>query len=349
MQKPLMQADKALLTLRRDEYDPFIDFVKGVCIVLVVLTHCLPDIVQFYVLFPLWGRPAVPLFLIIQVFHTYKKGLDVADTNYRRMWQRIVKPFLVTELVIFILCATMIMTIGDHNWSSLIQQTITKAGLGPGAYYPWIYVQFAILLPLIAPLFKRLKGIWLAVTFILVCELIEILCSVTKMPEELYRLLFLRYLFLAYLGYVLVFKGYLMSWRIVFLSAISIVATLFLVYSDINLSPFVYDSYGWKTCHWVCYFYIAYLMIWMLKWVDKKTGVFTSWNGYMKKLGRYSYEIFLFQMLYFAVFHGVLVESLFFYIQSMVVVQMIVIVFALVICIVPVVAYKDRKKVKSPV
>ena len=81
MQNPLTQADKALLTLRRDGYDPFIDFVKGVCIVLVVLTHCLPDIVQFYVLFPLWGRPAVPLFLIIQVLHTYKEGLDVADTN----------------------------------------------------------------------------------------------------------------------------------------------------------------------------------------------------------------------------------------------------------------------------
>ena len=141
----------------------------------------------------------------------------------------------------------------------------------------------------------------------------------------------------------------MLSWRTISLSILSIAATLFLVYSDISLSPFIYDTYSWRPCHWICYFYIAYLMMWMLKWVDEKTGAFTAWNGYMKKLGRYSYEIFLFQMLYFAVFHGVLVESLFFYIQSMVVVQMIVIVFALVICIVPVVAYKDRKKVKSPV
>ena len=56
MQNPLMQADrdKALLALRLDGYDPFIDFMKGVCIILVVLTHSLPDNVQDHILSPLW-------------------------------------------------------------------------------------------------------------------------------------------------------------------------------------------------------------------------------------------------------------------------------------------------------
>lgn len=349
MQNPLMQADKALLTLRRDGYDPFIDFMKGVCIILVVLTHCLPENVQDFILFPLWGRPAVPLFLIIQVFHAYKKGLDTARTNYRKLWQRIVKPFLITELVIVVLLWAMATALGGCNWSYFTQLMVTNAGFGPGAYFTWIYVQFAILLPLLVPLFKRIKGGWLAVAFILVCELIEVLCSVTAMPVWLYRLLFLRYVFLIYLGYELTFKGYLLSWCTISLSVLSIAATLFLVYSDISLSPFIYDTYSWRPCHWICYFYIAYLMMWMLKWVDEKTGAFAAWNGYMKKLGRYSYEIFLFQMLYFAVFHEVLVGWLLLFIPSNLVVQVVAVIMALVICIVPVVAYKDRKKVKSPV
>lgn len=64
------------ITLQKEGYDPFIDYLKGVCIFLVVLAHCLPH--TEYILFPLWGDQAVPLFLLIQVFHAYKHGVDEA-------------------------------------------------------------------------------------------------------------------------------------------------------------------------------------------------------------------------------------------------------------------------------
>ena len=64
------------ITLQKEGYDPFIDYLKGVCIFLVVLTHFLPH--TEYILFPLWGDQVVPLFLLIQVFHAYKHGVDKA-------------------------------------------------------------------------------------------------------------------------------------------------------------------------------------------------------------------------------------------------------------------------------
>lgn len=61
------------LTFKTDGYDPLIDYTKGLCILFVVIQHSIPTVLHHYTMFALWGRLAVPLFLLIQVFHTYKK------------------------------------------------------------------------------------------------------------------------------------------------------------------------------------------------------------------------------------------------------------------------------------
>lgn len=61
------------LTFNRDGYDPLIDYLKGLCILFVVIQHSIPTALHHYTMFALWGRLAVPIFLLIQVFHAYKK------------------------------------------------------------------------------------------------------------------------------------------------------------------------------------------------------------------------------------------------------------------------------------
>ena len=98
---------KNIVKLKSEGYDPFIDFLKGICIVLVILTHCIPSVIRRQTFFAFWGMPAVPIFLIIQVFHSYKKGIDnVKRTDFIKIWQRIIKPFLLIEflLILIILC-----------------------------------------------------------------------------------------------------------------------------------------------------------------------------------------------------------------------------------------------------
>lgn len=91
-----------IITFNKVGYDPRIDFTKGVCILLVVLTHCIPEPMQLAVLFPLWGLPAVPLFLMIQVFHCYKKNESPRMCSFKKLWKRIILPFVFTEFIIFL-------------------------------------------------------------------------------------------------------------------------------------------------------------------------------------------------------------------------------------------------------
>lgn len=61
------------LKFKKEGYDPFISYLKGVCIFWVILTHTITKDVHDYSLFCLWGDMAVPIFLAIQCVHVYKK------------------------------------------------------------------------------------------------------------------------------------------------------------------------------------------------------------------------------------------------------------------------------------
>ena len=135
-------------------YDPQIDFLKGVSILWVLLTHCIPYDVQDKILFCLWGAQAVPLFIIIQVFHSYKKGFENVTLSIKKLWNRIIRPFLFTIGVIYVLY----LIYGYFTHVSITEQTIKffkSGGAGPGSYYFWIYLQFVLILPIMAILMKR--------------------------------------------------------------------------------------------------------------------------------------------------------------------------------------------------
>lgn len=61
-----------LIKLKRNGYDEFLDYLKGISIIMVLINHGAQSIVDI-ALFPIWIYEAVPMFLLIQVFHAYKK------------------------------------------------------------------------------------------------------------------------------------------------------------------------------------------------------------------------------------------------------------------------------------
>ena len=58
---------ETMIAFNKHGYDPFIDFLKGVCILFIILTHCFPEYLIEYTQFDLWGRTAVPLLILLQV------------------------------------------------------------------------------------------------------------------------------------------------------------------------------------------------------------------------------------------------------------------------------------------
>ncbi len=52
--------------------------MKGIAILMVLVTHGAGEFNE-QLLYPLWIDQAVPLFLLIQVFHAYKKGERISS------------------------------------------------------------------------------------------------------------------------------------------------------------------------------------------------------------------------------------------------------------------------------
>lgn len=84
--------------------------------------------------------------------------------------------------------------------------------------------------------------------------------------------------------------------RTVLLSIISIFFILIFQYTDLNIEPIFYQN-DWKIFHWISYFYVAYLFVYVLhKCYKKLTG---RGKMYICIMGKYSYEIYLLQMFVF--------------------------------------------------
>lgn len=335
------------VVFNKAEYDPFIDFLKGFCIICVVLTHCIFPKLGYYSLFPIWGHPAVPLFLLIQVFHAYKHGIDNVQFNWLKIWDRIIKPFLFVEVAIILMVILMRLWLATHpdTFAGLVKRIIMGGGIGPGAYYPWIYLQFAILLPLFAPVFKKLHTIPLAIFFIIFSQMLEIIYNVTNMPVWIYRLLFFRYIFLVYLGYILVTKGFSINKKTICLSVISLSCFLFFNYWDTDLSPFfVTDAPSWRSCHWLCYIYMCYLLLFIINKIYGGLFCYEKLLAFIQQAGRYSYDIFLFQMFYFVVIHPYVMNVVFFISGVASITSMLSMLIAMAVCIVPVIWYKEYRR-----
>ncbi len=283
-----------VIVFNKTGYDPFISFLKAYSIVCVVLAHAIPSSVLSSIQFELWGDMQVPIFFLIQTFHSYKKGVK-PSISLGKLWQRILKPFLIVEVIIILF---YFLTKG---WSpSIVSEIIHEGGKGPGSYYPWIYLQMAILLPVFWPLFKKFSIGKLLFVFIITCFSFDILLSLTHFPDWIYRLTAIRYIFLIFLGAIWVKDGIILNYKTIIISIISIGLTLFFYYNTSNLEPWFYST-SWKTHRWPCYFYASSLLCWFLYLIYEKIKNIKWVDRLMILIANSSYEIFLVQMGVFVI------------------------------------------------
>lgn len=325
-----------IVPIKKEGHEPFIDYLKGVSILFVVLTHCLP--LQDYLLCSLWSAQAVPIFLIIQSFHAYRG--NQCNIRLRKLFRRILRPFLCMFGLQFLL---LVCIRGWDNAYVLTRQVIATGGIGPGSYYVWIYLQFYFALPFLMRMMHGWGKIKIGCFFVILSIAMEILCSYADMPGWLYRLLAFRYLFLIYLGYLWVAKGIVLNRWTGILSGASMTFILLLAYADINMEPWICAS-DWKIFHWPTYFYAAYLFPVMLYVCYKHIG---SWqNDLLCKMGKYSYEIFLLQMFIFTFLPSAQQLDI---IGNIYLTTILRVLLAIALSIIPVLLYKRYKAAKGTI
>lgn len=269
--------------------DYFIDFLKGVSIVLVILSHTLPHDLTY---FPIWGgSKAVPIFLVIQIFHAYKKG-NPRIPSFSKMLSRVIWPFLLFQSIILLvlLCRSI------DSFSEIIRiikSTIAGGGNGPGSYYIYIYIQFALLLPFIYACLNRYKTRTIFYSCLIISILLEVLAACVDLPDFIYRLLAIRYSFLIYFGFLWVREGIVIGKKEILLGIIGFLSVLYFTYFYESLEPIFFDT-KWKTDRWICFLYVMYIFVPLLflLWRNLNERIIKA----IQFLGKCSFEIFLMQM-----------------------------------------------------
>lgn len=324
-----------LIQLKKQGYDPYIDFVKGLCIIAVVFTHALPSTIKDASLFCIWGEMAVPIFLLIQVFHAYKCGLDCSKPILTlKIFKRIIIPFVIT-LVIILGCKFFLH---PEKWMINVSK-IAVGGGGPGSYYPWIYVQFAIILTFLRPILKRMSYTKIAVFFVIVSILVEILLSYIHLNPEIYRIMFIRYIFLIFLALDWIYNGLKVDAKRILLSVVGLAFILIFHYTRINMEP-IFNNNAWHDFHWICYFWVAYALIWFIGFLFSKVQGSKFVENIVIPAGKGSYEIFLVQMAVFALCP----QGCFFVSDSKSVNFLVWFILVVILSIMPVILYWNYKR-----
>lgn len=283
-------------------YDPFIDFIKAYAIICVLIGHTLSF--HDYWGYGLWAGMQVPLFVLVQSFHFFKK--EKPSFSFKKIFWRVLVPyFLIQSLV-------LINILGHYDGDTLLSQLelyIFSGGYGPGSYYPWVYLQLALLLPIINGLVKKGSKMKLAIAFIIICESFEMISSIIDLPDYIHRLLAVRYLFLFYLAWLWVTEGIVINRRTIILSSISFLSIIYFEYFSVDDEILFYKT-AWKYHRWPCYYFVAeggaFLLYYVYKYLSKNVMI----DRIIKLLAKCSYEIFLIQMLVLYLYPNGLVKTI---------------------------------------
>lgn len=255
-----------------------------------------------------------------------------------KLWKRILRPYIVMVALMFIAQFFMYYDITDGTFSP----SLYWEKRGPGSYYIFIYLEMAFVIPLFAPLFRRLSTKWFLVIFIFLSQLVETICSLTHCPDNIYRIIFPRYLFLIFIGYLLAVKGLRLNKLTIIAGIFGMLFIYLFAYSRCDMEPvFCTHLSLWPLCHWICYLYIAYFFLTFLKYTYTKLIKSNRFMSCIKIIGKYSYDIYIFQILYYATISSY-VEEVLSLLDCYPLQRIIYITLSTIICLLPACIPKSR-------
>ena len=270
-----------------DKHIDWIDGAKGVAILSVILLHSLPCLREIGWMWHI-GQ-AVPIFLFITAYlvSVRMKSVKAYFTfdRFAKMIKKVFLPFVIV-LVFQLICLALIDKLPS------LKTLVRDGGIGPGSYYVWLYLQSWILIPFMIWLVRKVP-VWASCLIMLVVSAISEYAFVPMQTighiGEFYRLMPVRYLMVLYLGCVwpmLKDKQKYIFYGVAGISALLIMNDVYLA----NVLPIELMPPFWKGYHWYTAFYVV-APIALLERI--------SYADVWKQAGKYSWYIFLLQMMCF--------------------------------------------------
>lgn len=276
----------------------FLDNVKGVCILFVVITHFSWNLEEIWAMFfPFWIDMAVPIFMIIS---GYVYALSFSRKKVNCLVDAYNANYIICKIIKYTVPYTIIFGIEIYLEEIRLKQNINihgivtlffQGGMGPGSYYYPMLLQLVFIFPIVYFIIKKYKfGILLCffANFIY-----EVLKTCFSMSEEHYRLLIFRFIFLIGWGvHLAIGKDRIKKLWYIVAEVVGIIYIYMTCYT--GYMP-TYISY-WPRTSFMAVLYVIPLFTFFFRRYKN-----TCFKG-LAAVGKASYNIFLVQMLYYRFF-----------------------------------------------
>ncbi len=294
----------------------YLDIAKGFAAVSVVLLHLFEAPVLFNSLAPWHIWQAMPIFLMVAGITgamSCRKCAGIMQSTDGETLKRDLRKYYATlpakVLPLYIPYAVVVLFY--YMWTreplglELFGNTMIMGYLGPGGYFVPLIVQHLIFFPLVLALRPRmgsdLKFLGAALAISALCELPFAFVDL-EVGRYIYRIFYFRYLFACCLGAVLADGNPFRpgTFRLLVWLSVAYMAVVSLFSNPGAATPEYWNLFfiradDWYFQHYPAYFYTAFLVFTVFR--DNERRV--PFRAFLIKLGKSSYDIFIFQMLFF--------------------------------------------------
>lgn len=294
----------------------YLDTAKGFAAASVVLLHLFGTSTLFTTLAPWHIWQAMPIFLMVAgitgVLSCRKCSGIIQDLGRERLIQDLKSYYIsLPGKVLPLYIPYAVVVLAFYMWTreplglELFGNTMIMGYLGPGGYFVPLIVQHLIFFPLVLALRPRmgsdLKFLGAALVISALCELPFAFVDL-EAGRYIYRIFYFRYLFACCLGAVLADGNPFQPKTFRLLVGISVVyMAMVSLFSSPGATPpsywnlFFIRADDWYFQHYPAYFYTAFLVFTVFR--DNEHRL--PWRDKLIKLGKSSYDIFIFQMVFF--------------------------------------------------
>ena len=280
-----------------------IDYLKAIAILFVIITHChFSNFQRSHVLIVFVINMAVPLFILIMGYNYAKSFINHNIVTIRSMYNiriltkrilRVSIPFCIIFILEYLVYKNT--TMNSHH----ILTYFIKGGIGPGSYYYPVVLQLIVLFPLIYIIVKKYKdkGLILLIFLESVCILLSV---VTDFDLKTYRLLAFRYISLISCGaYMATNRKNINAKNMKILLCIGVLLLTILHYTGNEYSCYPYLKKYWGASSGITVMLYVFPIFYLI-FEKYERKIFNGICGNLLLLiGKASWHIMLFQMLYY--------------------------------------------------
>lgn len=277
-----------------------IDVIKGLAILSVILLHIFDTEKLLKIGAPFHVWQAVPVFMILLGYnnahsyrrHHFEKPHDFLEPTYiRRRFLGIILPAIIIYVIELLI---LFMFFDKDLIRDSLYENILKGGWGPGSYYVPLIIQAYFIMPILYMAAKRIGWKQMLVYSGLFNLFMEIFSRHMGIPEGIYRILIIRFIFAIALGIALSFTDISRSLikKLIPPALFSLIYIVGVMYFDVEI---VMEKY-WHSQHLFGFFWPLLLLTFAIYYDFSRNNKLVKVLQY---LGKRSYYIYLVQMLYF--------------------------------------------------